>query len=200
MKKTFLSNVDTETMVLAALSKLSPSGRLTLEATSDRIKQVLKDWYGKDLTERQIENILRNLQNRGFVYKKKGALRDGRVSLYGINPSKVTQEAFTVIEIDPERAYIHNGYEGLVYDPPSVGDETPKTTNTSSLLFCALAFGTTVTLLWLATNYKQVARQIQKDPVLLYPEKTKSNIGKKANTPTYACDYLANPILLYPNS
>jgi hypothetical protein len=50
-----------------------------------------------------------------------------------------------------------------------------------------------------AINRKRVAQQFQ-DTLLLYPEEAESNIGKKANTLTYAGDYLTKPILLYPNS
>lgn len=202
MGKTPLSDVESGILVLATISKLSGrNGRLSVEATTDRFQRTLKETYGRDLTKREVENILRDLLDRGFIFKEKGLLSDGRAVLYGINPSKISQEPFTIIKIDRERAYVHNGHEGIVYDPPRVEEENPKTTNTGSFLLRGLVtFGITVTLLSLAVNHEGVAQQIQKDAILLYPEETESNIGKKANTLTYAGDYLTTPILLYPNS
>lgn len=112
--------------MLAIISKLSgPGGRPTTDSTIDSVQRALKEIYNKDLTKREVEYILQDLQDRGFIFKEKGLLRDGRLVLYGIKPRKIAQEAFTLIKINPERAYIHNGYEGLVYDPPSLSDTSP---------------------------------------------------------------------------
>jgi hypothetical protein len=170
MGKAPLSDVESWILVLAAISKLSGrGGRLSVDATVDSIQRVLKDSYKKDLTRREIEYVLQDLQKRGFIYKKGGLLKDGKSVLYGITPSKITHEAFTVIKIDSERAYVHDGHEGKVYDPPSVEEENPKTTNTGILFLYGVAFGIPVTLLlWLAIYRERVAQQIR-NAVLFYP-------------------------------
>lgn len=166
MGKTPLSHVDSWILVLAVISKLSgPRGRPTVEATTDGVQRVLKKIYKRDLSKRQIENILQYLQNGGFIFKEKGVLRNGRKVLYRLNSSKITQEAFKLIKIDSERAYVHDGhgYEGVIYDPPSIEVGPPETDNTGILLAWGIIVGliSVPPLVWAAVNHDWVAQQIQ---------------------------------------
>jgi hypothetical protein len=139
MARNPLSNIDSWIAVLAVLSKLSNRGQPTIECTTDSIQRDLKKIYCKDLTKREIEYILQGLQDRGFVFSEKGLLRDGRQVLYGIHPGKITKEAFTLIKIDPDRAYAHDGYEGLVYDPPRANETNPFQDDWASKLSTGIA-------------------------------------------------------------
>lgn len=130
MIKKNLSHVPTRILVLAAIAKLSgfrhhnelalKRPKLSVEATVRGIQLVLNRVYGRNLTRRHVERILRDLTWRGFIFKRTGLLKDGRTSLYAIQPNKIAQEAFTLIKIDSEMAYALDGSEGLLYDPPSL--------------------------------------------------------------------------------
>jgi hypothetical protein len=162
--KMLLSDIESWILVLVIISKRSRGGRPTVEATISRIQRDLKDIYGRNLTEREIEYILQDLQNRNFVSKKKGLLRDGRAVLYALNPCKITQEAFNVIKINPKRAYVHNGYEGMVYDPPSIEADLPETNNTEILLEAGgiiLELISIPLLNWATLNRDWIAQQMQ---------------------------------------
>ena len=197
MVKGHLSHVDSWMLVLALISKLSgPRGRLTVESDISAIQQNLKKVYGRNLTKRQIENILSDLKKGGFIFSQEGALRDGRKVLYGINRHKVRQEAFTLIKIDEEKAYVHNGYEGPVFDPPRIEEQPHRTGNTGNILFCGITLGLISLPLLLASLSQGQTAQRTKPRFegdsdfypLLYDEETGSN--EKIETLSYADCFL----------
>jgi len=192
MGKGPLSHVDSRMLVLAIISRLSgPKGRLNVECTTDRIQQDMERICKKNLTKRQIENILKDLKGRGFIFSEQGDLRDGRKVLYRINPDKVSQEIFTLIKIDKEKAYVHNGHEGIVFDPPRIEQQPYRTDNTGNLLFCGITLGLISVPLLLATLSQgrtawRTKPRFESDPdlcPLLYDEEIGS--GGKTETPSY---------------
>ena len=122
MKKNHLSDVDTPILVLAAVSKLHDlrKGHRGVDATRENIKKILEKIYNRNLSLSYIDSILNDLQKQGMIFKEKGLLRKKHVALFSINSRKFFQEAFTLIKLDSDRAYVVNRYEGIVYDPPSL--------------------------------------------------------------------------------
>jgi hypothetical protein len=111
-----LPRVEIKMAVLAVISKRSRSRERTIAAASLReIKNDLKKNYLKDVTERQVLNVIRDL---GKIVVKERDPRDRRRTLYRINPNLVEEAILTLIKLDDERAYGHDGYEGILYDPP----------------------------------------------------------------------------------
>jgi len=197
MGKGDLSHVDSWMLVLALISRLSgPKGQLNVECTTGRIRQDMKEIYERNLTRRQIENILMDLESRGFIFSKKGDLRDGRKVLHRINPAKVGLEIFTLIRIDKEKGYAHDGYEGIVFDPPRTEEKPRGTDNPGNLLFCGIALGLiSLPLLLASLNQRQIAQRtkprFESDLdfcPLLYDEETDND--EKTETASYADCFL----------
>jgi len=119
-----LAHVPSQFLVLATIKKLHDLQKGYIQRgvlpIREHIQKVLKEIYHRDLSTRQIDDILNNLQKQDLVFKKKGLLRKKHVVIFGINSSKLFQEAFTVIKTGFKEGYAVNGYEGLVYDPPSL--------------------------------------------------------------------------------
>jgi len=112
-----LPRVQTKMAVLAVISKRSKAPGRTIAAASLReIKNDLKKNYLKDVTEKQILNVIRDLGN---LIVRETHPRDRRLTLYRINPNMVEEAILSLIKLDDEKAYVHDGYEGIVYDPPS---------------------------------------------------------------------------------
>jgi hypothetical protein len=111
-----LPRVEIKMAVLAVISKRSKGRDRAIAAASLReIKNDLKKNYLKDVTERQVLNVIRDLGN--IIIKERDP-RDRRRTLYRINPNLVEEAILTLIKLDDERAYGHDGYEGILYDPP----------------------------------------------------------------------------------
>ena len=111
-----LPRVEIKMAVMAVISKRSRGRDRTIAAASLReIKNDLKKNYLKDVTERQVLNVIRDL---GKIVIKEKDPRDRRRTLYRINPNLVEEAILTLIKLDDEKAYGHDGYEGILYDPP----------------------------------------------------------------------------------
>lgn len=111
-----LPRVQTKMAVLAVISKRSKAPGRTIAAASLReIKNDLKKNYLKDITEKQILNVIRDLGN---LIVRETDPRDRRLTLYRINPNMVEEAILSLIKLNDEKAYVHDGYEGIVYDPP----------------------------------------------------------------------------------
>jgi hypothetical protein len=111
-----LPRVEIKMAVMAVISKRSKDRDRTIAAASLReIKNDLKKNYLKDVTKRQILNVIRDL---GKIVIKEKDPRDRRRTLYRINPNLVEDAILTLIKLDDEKAYGHDGYEGILYDPP----------------------------------------------------------------------------------
>jgi len=115
----YLSRVRTRIAVLAVISKRSQSrGQAIAAATLREIRNDLKKHYLKSLSKRQVLNVIREM---GSVIVKEPDPRDGRRTLYRINPNLVENRFLSLIKLDQEKAYVHDGYEGILYDPPTPG-------------------------------------------------------------------------------
>lgn len=111
-----LPRVEIKMAVMAVISKRSKGRGRTIAAASLReIRNDLKKNYLKDVTERQVLNVIRDL---GKTVVKEKDPRDRRRTLYRINPNLVEEAILTLIKLDDEKAYGHDGYEGILYDPP----------------------------------------------------------------------------------
>jgi hypothetical protein len=111
-----LPRVEIKMAVMAIISKRSKGRDRTIAAASLReIKNDLKKNYLKDVTERQVLNVIRDL---GKIVVKERDPRDRRRTLYRINPNLLEEAILTLIKLDDEKAYGHDGYEGILYDPP----------------------------------------------------------------------------------
>jgi hypothetical protein len=111
-----LPRVEIKMAVMAVISKRSKSRDRAIAAASLReIRNDLKKNYLKDVTERQVLNVIRDL---GTIVVKEKDPRDRRKTLYRINPIMVEEAILTLIKLDDEKAYGHDGYEGILYDPP----------------------------------------------------------------------------------
>lgn len=119
-KLTKLSHVKSWILVLTVISKRSRGKQLFAGATRGQIRGDLKKIYHRDIKLREIDNILSRLLRQNLIIRERGMIRDGRVTLYRLNPSKTEVEAFNIVKIDDETAIIHNGWEGLIYDPIDV--------------------------------------------------------------------------------
>lgn len=108
-----LPRVEIKLAVLAVISK-RPKGRdrTIAEASLREIKNDLEKNYLKDVTERQVLNVIRDL---GKIVVKEKDPRDRRRPLYRINPSMVEEAILTLVKLDDEKAYGHDGYEGILY-------------------------------------------------------------------------------------
>jgi len=111
----------TRPLVLLALLKLSGGGSgLCVEMTVNNIlKEVntLKEAKGhRPVTRTRVEQILDNLESRGYIYSERGLLSDGRVRIYGIRDHKICQESFTIIRNSEKAVVYGDKYAGIIYD------------------------------------------------------------------------------------
>lgn len=101
--------------VLAVISKKSRERKRTIAATSLReIKNGLKKHYDKDLSERQILNVIRDLGK--LVIKEKDP-RNHRRSLYRTNPNFVEEATLTLVKLNNNKEHKSNDFEGILYSP-----------------------------------------------------------------------------------
>jgi hypothetical protein len=108
-----LPRIEIKMAVLAVISKRSKGRDRTIAAASLReIKNDLEKNYLKDVTERQVLNVIRDL---GKIVVKEKDPRDRRRTLYRINPSMVEETILTLVKLDDQKAYGHDSYEGILY-------------------------------------------------------------------------------------
>jgi hypothetical protein len=101
--------------VLAVISKKSMRRNRTIAATSlGEIKNDLKKYYHKDLTERHILNVIREL---GRIIIKEKHPRNTRRTLHRINPRFVEEAALTLVKLGNCRAHKNHEFEGILCSP-----------------------------------------------------------------------------------
>ena len=101
--------------VLAVISKKSRERKRTIAAASLReIRNGLKKHYDKDLSERYILNVIRNLGK--LVIKEKDP-RNHRKSLYRTNPHFVEEVTLTLVKLNNDKEHQSNDFEGILYSP-----------------------------------------------------------------------------------
>jgi len=101
--------------ILAVISKKSRRQNRTIAATSLReIKNGLKKYYNKDLTERHILNLIHDL---GRVVLKEKDPRNQRRTLYRTNPNFVKEATLTLVKLNNDQAQKNNKFEGILYSP-----------------------------------------------------------------------------------
>jgi hypothetical protein len=100
--------------VLAVISKKSRERKRTIAAASlQEIRNGLKKHYEKDLSERQILNVIRDL---GKIVIKEKDPRNHRRSLYRTNPNFVEEVTLTLIKLNKEE-HQSKDFEGILYAP-----------------------------------------------------------------------------------
>lgn len=109
--------VDLGLAVLGSISRLSKqSDRLSKPALDD-VKKDLKERYGEEISDRWLLEKISKLEDMGLVRRAKGILRNGRETVF--TTKRGEEVALTLIKLSDEEAFVHNGWEGVVYDPPS---------------------------------------------------------------------------------
>jgi hypothetical protein len=94
----------------------------------EEVRAEIKNRYGVEYSRRSIEGAVSRLEARGHVYRLRGLLRDGRVSL--LTTREPERVAFVLLPLNEVEALVHNDrWEGKVYDPPLV---VPLSTKDSS--------------------------------------------------------------------
>lgn len=106
---------DTKLATLAVILQKSRKQNQAITAISlSQIKAGLKKHYDKDLSERQILNVIRSL---GKVVVKEKDPRDQRKTLYRINPNAIEEMVITVIKLNNETVHTNNNIEGILSYP-----------------------------------------------------------------------------------
>lgn len=109
------SKSETKLTVLVVILRKSRKRNQTISATSiQEIKSGLKKYYDKDLSKRQILNVVRSL---GRIVVKEKNPHDHRKTLYRINPNLVEEITFTLVKLNNEKANENNGIDGILYTP-----------------------------------------------------------------------------------
>lgn len=117
--------IDLGLAVLGSISRQSKqSGRLTKPVLDD-VKRDLKQRYGEEFSDTWLLEKISKLEDMGLVRRARGILRNGRETVY---TTKCGEEvALTLIKLSDEKAFVHNGWEGIVYDPPPSNREKATT-------------------------------------------------------------------------
>lgn len=106
---------ETELAVLSVIIKKSRKLNQTIAAASIRqIQSGLKKYYNKDLTERQILNVIRSL---GRIVVKEKDPRNQRRTLYRINPNSVEEATITLVKLNHKKTHKNNYFEGTLCYP-----------------------------------------------------------------------------------
>lgn len=109
------SKSETKLAVLAVIFQKLRERNQAIAATSiQQIKKGLKKYYYKDLSERQILNVIRSL---GKIVVKEKDPRNHRRTLYLINPSVVEEMVITLIKLNNETRHKNNSFEGILSYP-----------------------------------------------------------------------------------
>ncbi len=106
---------ETKLAILAVILQKSRKQNQAISASSIyQIKSGLKKQYDKDLSERQILNVLKSL---GKIIVKEKDPRDHRKTLYRINPNAIEEIVITLIKLNNENEQINNNIEGILSYP-----------------------------------------------------------------------------------
>ena len=109
------SKSETKLAVLAVILQKTKKQNQAITAISLRqIKAGLKKHYDKDLSQRQILNVIRSL---GKIVVKEKDPRDHRKTLYRINPNAVKEMVITLIKLNNETENENNNIEGILSYP-----------------------------------------------------------------------------------
>lgn len=114
MEKTL--QVDLWLAVLGSINRLSKRKQFIGPTLSD-IKKDLRERYNLEISDRYLLNIIAELERKGLVKREKGLLRDRRETIFTTTQSE--DVVLSLIRLDDKKAFVHNGWEGTVYDPPS---------------------------------------------------------------------------------
>jgi hypothetical protein len=111
------SKSETKFVVLMVILQKSRQQNRIVSATSIKeIKTGLKRYYDKDLTERQILNVI---QSSGKIVMKEKDPRNHRRTIYKINPNLVEEVTFTLVNLNNEKAHKSNRIDGILFYPLS---------------------------------------------------------------------------------
>ena len=109
------SKSETKLAVLAVIfQKIEKQNQIIAAISIRQIKAGLKKHYNKDLSERQILNVVRSLEK--IVVTEKDP-RNHRMTLYRINPSAAEEMQITLIKLDNETDYENNNFVGILCYP-----------------------------------------------------------------------------------
>ncbi len=101
--------------MLSVIIKKSRKLNQTIAAASiQQIQSGLKKDYNKDLTERQILNVIKSL---GRIVVKEKDPRNHRRTLYRINPNSVEEATITLVKLNNKKAHKNNYFEGTLSYP-----------------------------------------------------------------------------------
>jgi hypothetical protein len=102
-------------------------GRYT-NPSIEEVRAEIRNRYGVEYSRRSIEEAVSRLEARGHVYRLRGLLKDGRITLFTTRePERV---AFVLLPLGRGEALVHDDvWEGKVYDPLPL---TPLSTKDSS--------------------------------------------------------------------
>lgn len=108
--------IDLRLAVLGSISRLSKQRGRFIGPRLDDIKKDLKQRYDEEFSDSWLLEKISKLEGMGLVGRNRGILRNGRETLY--TTKRGEQIALTLIKLSDEEAFAHNGWEGIVYDPP----------------------------------------------------------------------------------
>ena len=106
---------ETQLAVLAVILQKSRKQNQIITAVSIRqIKAGLKKDYYKDLSQRQILNVIQRL---GKIVVKEKDPRNHRRSLYRINSTLIEETVITIVKLNGDNIAKSNGFEGILCYP-----------------------------------------------------------------------------------
>lgn len=106
---------ETKLAVLAVILQKSRKQNQAIAAISiHQIKAGLKERYNKDLTERQIHNVIQSL---GKIVVKEKDPRNHRRTLYRINPNSIEETVITLVNLNNTTEDKHTNLEGILCCP-----------------------------------------------------------------------------------
>lgn len=108
--------IDLGLAVLGSISRLSKQSDRLTKPVLDDIKRDLKQRYGEEFSDTWLLEKISKLEDMGLVKRARGILRNGRETVY--TTKRGENIALTLIKLSDEEAFVHNGWEGIVYDPP----------------------------------------------------------------------------------
>jgi len=109
------SKSETKLAVLVViLQKLRKQNQAIAAISIRQIKAGLKKYYSKDLSQRQILNVIRSL---GKIVVKEKDPRNHRRTLYRINPNSVEEATITLVKLNNKKTHKDNYFEGTLSYP-----------------------------------------------------------------------------------
>lgn len=111
--------------VLGSVSRLSQGRGFTESTNVDDINRDLTQRYKKKVSNRWIYAQLNKLEEKGLVRREKIKRKVGRFwnpeTIY--TTTRGESVVLTLIKLDKDTAFVHNGYGGVVHDPPGTTTE-----------------------------------------------------------------------------